>query len=353
MTTVTHSILRPALALIWSMALSGCGLSRPKADPAIEFTRVPEAGTGSPDRFESIEGRVMGASSSDRLVLYALSGIWWVQPVAQRPFTDVQADSSWNTLTHPGAVYAALLVDASYRPPLKMVALPKKGGPILAVATVKGAPARSPPPVLQFSGYQWEVRQSSAEDSASGNSYDPGNATIDENGFLHLRVSRQRGQWANAEIKLSRSLGYGSYRFVVQDVSLLEPAAVFAVFTWDDHGPARAMHIEVSRWGQPEDKNAQFVVQPWDVPANTVRFLAPQGTLTYWMKWEPGRVAFQTVRGSSPKLGTPVVAEHAFTSGVPVAGSERLQITLYVYDHSPRPMQNEAEMILESFEFLP
>ena len=56
-------------------------------------------------------------------------------------------------------------------------------------------------------------------------------------------------------------------------------------------GPPTAMDIEISRWGEPEDKNAQYVIQPYVVPANTVRFTVPAGTLTHWMDWQPGRVA--------------------------------------------------------------
>ena len=67
------------------------------------------------------------------------------------------------------------------------------------------------------------------------------------------------------------------------------------------------MNIEISRWGDPGSKNAQFVVQPYHVPANTVRFMTPAGTATFVLNWEPGRASFQTVRGKSD-----VVAEHVF-----------------------------------------
>ena len=77
------------------------------------------------------------------------------------------------------------------------------------------------------------------------------------------------------------------------DVSRLEPAAVFALFTWDEDGPTREMDIEISRWGEPADKNAQYVIQPYVVPANTVRFTAPEGTLTYRIDWQPGKVYVQ------------------------------------------------------------
>ena len=161
----------------------------------------------------------------------------------------------------------------------------------------------------------------------------------------------------SAEVKLSRSLGYGSYRFVVRDVSHLEPAAVLGLYTWDDSGPPREMDIEISRWGEAEDKNAQFVIQPYVVPANTVRFNAPQGTLTYWIDWQPGRVRFKTVRGSSSSSltnsGLGIVAEHVFTSGVPVPGNERAHMIQYVFDNKRSPLQHESEVIIEKFEFLP
>jgi hypothetical protein len=154
-------------------------------------------------------------------------------------------------------------------------------------------------------------------------------------------------------VKLSRSLGYGSYRFVVHDISHLEPAAVFAIYTFDYLGPSREMDIEVSRWGEPEDKNAQYVIQPYVVPANTVRFAAPEGPLMYWMVWQPGRVSFKTIRGSAPARGSDVVAEHVFTSGVPSAGNERIHLNLWVYGNIRNPVQHEFEVVIEKFEFLP
>ena len=340
-----------ALMLVCAAGLWGCRRTQGGVEPVIEFTHVPEAEVGSPEQLAPIAGRVTGAAPADRLVLYALSGVWWIQPVTERPFTMIQKDSSWINQTHPGSVYAALLVDWRYRPVLKMVALPRKGGLIRSVATVKGTAPQVPLHMLQLSGYQWAVRESAA-DGASGNFYDPENAWTDNRGFLHMRIARKGERWAEAGVRLSRSLGYGSYRFVVEDVSHLEPAGVFTIFSWDDQA-SKEMDFQVSRWGQPDDKNAQFLVQPWDVPANTVRFDAPPGVLNYVFRWAPGLVEFQAMRGSSSKSGMPAMADHTFTSGVPPAGAERLGFGLYVYDHSPRPMQHETEVVIESFEFLP
>lgn len=329
--------------------VAGCGISKAGVGPSIEFIHVPPAGDGSPEKLEPIEGRVTGARPGQRIVLFALSGVWWVQPVTEHPFTEIQPDSIWKNSTHPGVAYAALLVDSRYRPPLTVNTLPEKGGPVMAVATVRGTPPTSPPRILRFSGYQWETRQTASDHGGSMNFYDPANAWTDAQGLLHLRVTRQRDHWVSAEVKLSRSLGYGSYRFVVRDISHLEPAGVFAMFTWDDLGPSRETDIEISRWGELEDKNAQYVIQPYVVPANTVRFNAPAGRMTYRVDWQPGRMSFWTMQNSTGS----VVAEHVFTSGIPTAGNERIYMNLWAYMNKRHPLQHEFEVVIEKFEFLP
>jgi hypothetical protein len=320
------------------------------ARPSIEFTVVPPASSGNPDRIEIIEGRANGALPTQRIVLLAQSdGWWWVQPLVSRPYTEIRPDSSWKGSTHPGTAYAALIVDSQYRPPAKMNELPEKGGPVLAVATTKGTPASLYPPsrMIQFSGYQWRVRDAGRQNGGNISFYNPANAWIDQSGFLHLRISGGGDDWRGAEVTLSGSPGYGSYRFVVRDVSHLEPAAVFILH------PSGNMAIELSRWDRPGDLNAQYVITPYNVPANTFRFMAPEGTLTHWMDWEPGRVTFRTVRGKPSKQGRDSVAEHAFTSGIQSPDSEGVDLNLYVLGNARNPLQHPVEVIIEKFQFLP
>ncbi|MBV8730670.1 MAG: hypothetical protein JO336_12770, partial [Acidobacteriia bacterium] len=279
---VLYVVIAGALC-VW---FTSCRTTQARGEPVIEFTRIPSAETGSPEKLEQIEGRVKGALAGERIVLFALSGVWWVQPAAEHPFTAIQSDSTWKSPTHPGVKYAGLLVDSHYRPPLTISSLPERGGHVLAVAIVPGTAPKSPTKTIQFSGYQWEARQNANDPGGAG--YNAGNVWADAHGFLHLRIAREKDQWRSAEVALSRSLGYGLYRFVVRDISHLEPAAVFAIFTWDDLGPSREMDIEISRWGNPEEKNAQYVIQPYVIPANTMRFAAPAGPLTYSIAWEPG-----------------------------------------------------------------
>jgi len=315
---------------------------------------VPQADEGARAKHDIIEGRVTGARPGQQIVLYARSGAWWVQPLVTRPFTRIQTDSKWTNATHLGTEYAALLVEPNYRPAATTDALPQPGGAIAAVARAKGA--SSPPSAsLRFSGYEWRIRDV-ASSRGGGNIYDPGNAWTDMSGALHLRIAKASGKWACAEVSLTQSLGYGTYSFVVRETSHLEPGAVFGMFTWDysaadqNYGETA---IEISQWGDPASKNAQYVVQPYYVPANVERFTAPSGVLTHSFRWEPGRMTFRTVRGPQTDRGKRPVAEHVFASGVPSPGIESVRTNLYVFREARIPLENGAEVVVEKFEYLP
>jgi len=328
--------------------LSSCGPAREMAVPVVEFTKLPPMGEGSPDKLDAIEGRVAGAQPGQRVVVFARSGVWWVQPTAAYPFSEIQPDKTWKNVTHPGSAYAAVLATADYRPPITTTSLPEPGGDIVAVTVADESKLVRPAvKTMAFGGYQWERREISSDRGGTKNVYDPENVWIDRNGYLHLRIAKTETSWTSAEVRLTHSLGYGTYSFVTRDIAHLEPAAVFSLFTWDEAGPPREMNIEISRWGETVGKNAQFVIQPYYVPANAIRFTAPAGVLTHSLRWEPGRIQFKTVRGAT------VVAEHAFTSGVPSPGSESVHINHFVYGNKSNPLKRGSEVIVEKFEYLP
>lgn len=343
------------LAALALAAIDGCQTARPNAAPSVEFSRLPRSDDGGTESRALIEGHVEGAHPGEQIVLFARSGtgLWWVQPFADQPFTDIRSDKQWQNFTHLGTEYAAVLVEPGYQPPETTARLPPKGGPVIAVISAKGEPTRlMVSRTLHFSGYEWEIRGVPSNRGGATNNYDPANAWTDVDGRLHLRIARGSGEWTCAEVTLTRSLGYGTYSFEVEDISGLEPAAVLGLFTWDDSVTDvnhREMDTEISRWGEPGDKNAQYVVQPYYIPANVVRFSAPSGKLRYSFNWQPGRATFKTVRmpGGEP------VSEHIFTSGVPQPGGEAVHMNLYPFASKNNSLQHEAEVVIEKFEYLP
>jgi hypothetical protein len=335
--------------------LLGCRFQR-ASDPGIEFTRVPPAVKGGPDTLDIIEGRIRGGDPQLQLVLYARSGKWWIQPLVEDPFTTIRSDATWTNSTHLGTDYAALLVRAGFQPATTLDEMPAPGGQIVAVASVKGSePAAHVTKTLQFSGYEWRIRNAPS-DRGGQNNYDANNAWTDSSGALHLRIANASGQWTCAEVSLTRSLGYGTYSFVVRDTSRLEPAAVFSIFTWDYAGTDpnhREMDVQITYWGDPTNKNALYVLQPFYVAENTSHFSIPSGVLTHSFRWEPGSVSFKTVRGSHPSGKALPIAEHTFTSGVPVHAAESVRMNLYVYRKAMEPLKNENEVVVEKFEYFP
>ena len=295
-----------------------------------------------------IEGRVTGASAGQKIVLYAKMGKWWVQPIVDQPLTALRPNFQWTNATHLGSDYAALLVREGYKPQASLDSLPQPNADVLAVTAVPGA-AQPPSPVIQFSGYKWRLR-----DAPSGrggrNVYSPSNIGVDENGAMHLRISKTESDWSCAETSLVRNLGYGTYELVVRDLEGLEPAAVFSMFTYDYASGAqhnREMSVEISRWGDSAKKNAQYLVQPYYVAANVHRFNVPPGVLTFSLEWQRDRAAFRTKRGAA------IVAEHVFTSSVPSPGIESMRMALYIYRKAEVKLQQPMEVVVERFTFFP
>jgi hypothetical protein len=343
---VSRAVLVPVILGL----LGSCGTRQ----PSIEFTRIPAAGEGSPFKMELIEGRVTGGKPGQQIVLYSKSQVWWIQPLTSKPFTPIGPDSTWQNSVHPGTEYAALLVEPRYTPPLTIRELPARGGAVAAVAIVRGTgppPATIPRKIIHFSGYEWEIRRQPSNRDGRPVPYDSANVSVDAKGLLHLRTSPiQTGGWAGAEVRLTQSLGQGLYEFTVSDVGHFDPSAALSMFTWDELAAEqhhREVEIEIGRWGDPSNKNAQYVVQPSDEPANVVRFAVPAGRITYSFRWEPGKVSFETVRGSA------TIAAHEFTSGVPSPGGESVNISMYVFAGSPVPPRTSSEVIVEKFQYLP
>jgi hypothetical protein len=340
------------------LVLIGCQSKPVDNQPSIEFTHVPPAAEGGRERVDTISGRVRNARPTEKIVIYAHSGQWWVQPWPDRPFIPIQADSTWSTETHLGFEYAALLVEPDYHPFPTMDIAPTQGGYVAVAKIVKGVgPTQlAPTGSLTFSGYDWGVRKISSDKGGANNFYDSENAWTDASGALHMQIKKRADGWSCAEIFLKRNLGYGTYSVTVRDTSHLEPAAVFSMFLYDEaanNEHFREMDVEVSGKDDAANKNnAKYVIQPFYIPGNLFAFATPSGMLTYVLRWESGQASFKTIRGRSAGAGT-LVSEHAFTSDIPVPGKATPRVIFFVVPSDKHPMQKPSEVVVEKFEYLP
>jgi hypothetical protein len=114
--------------------------SKEKA-PALELsiTRVPRyQAEGGPDTRDTIAGIVRGPVSGDyKVLVYARADAWYIQPT---PFTlqPIESDGTWETWTHTGSNYAALVVRKEYKPMTRLDVLPQIDADVLARQIVEG-----------------------------------------------------------------------------------------------------------------------------------------------------------------------------------------------------------------------
>jgi hypothetical protein len=347
------------LLIVLLLTSAGCSRNaKHTVEPKISFTQVPQWNPGDRNLNDVMEGTVSGEQPGQRMVIYSKAGkLWWLQPLLTSPFTTILPDHVWRNETHLGTDYAVLLVDRSYQPAAVLDQLPKRGPGLAAVAIAHG-PEKSSSFFVDFSGFTWRVRWKPSDRGGTVNPYNPENVYTDKAGALHLRILNRDGQWTCSEVNLTHSLGYGTYSFTVEDTSGLDPSVVFGMFTWDystDLENHREFDIDISRWGDPDNKNAEFVLQPNFVPANISRFSIPAGKLKHTFVWEPGRITMETSRLSGP-VDSSLVFKRVFTSEIPTPGSESVRMTFYLYRKptgNSWALQHPAEVVVDRFEYLP
>jgi hypothetical protein len=365
-----HIVARTATlsVLLVYLVLTGCHSSPRTLAPTVAFNKVAAAYQESPYKADiterdyktgMVDGRVTGALPGQRIVVYAKTdGRWGLCQQTYQPFAKIESDGRWKASVHLGLQYAALIVEPTYDPHEQTESLPITGNGVVALAVVNGegpAPVLPSPKMLNFSSYEWTTSAGPIFRAGSRNFFDPANVWTDERGALHLRISGSPEKWAAAEVKLTRSLGYGTYRFQLRDVSHLEPSAILTLIAWDGVGSEstrRELDVELGRWGNLDNTNVNYVVQPYYVPTHFVAFRAPPGPYTHSFRWEPGQVIFSTVAGSGNTSGR-VINQHVFTSGVPLPEGESVRIGLYVFHQGKIPLKNENEVVIDKFEYLP
>lgn len=348
-----------AIAILFGFLflLVACRSSRDLHQSSIVFVHIPPSQSGGPELLDDLSGKVLNGPPGAKIVAYARNTEWWVQPFRSRPFTDIGPDGNWKTATHLGTDYAALLVSPGYQPPVRIKELPTAAGGVVAIALTKGT--AGPPivhKILHFSGYDWTVSSSVDYRGGELSDYEPSNAWVDDHGHLHLLMSEGEGQWHCAGIRLTRSLGYGTYRFVVQDTVHLPTSAVLAMFTRDDRqnpDDAAEMNIELSHWGKQTNRNADYVVQPYYVPENTAHYDVPAGPVTYELRWEPGKATFRTFSGDTATSAANKIMDHVFKSGIPIPAAETVHMNFYDFRHSRSGLHHPVEVVVERFEYLP
>jgi len=212
--------------------------------------------------------------------------------------------------------------------------------------------------IITFSGFEWVVRTSDEGKEGPGPNYfsdSEENVWVDDAGRLHLKIVQKGGNWYCSGISLRRSLGYGKYVFYVSsDVSKLDRNVVAGLFTYMND--EEEIDIEFSRWSIPDNMDAQFAVQPSDLPNNKVRYnLNLTGDLsTHAFEWLPDKIDFVSLRGHGLlQTAENLIHQWTYTGGnIPPDNEERLKINLWLFRGQQPADLNAQELIVDRVEFV-
>ena len=356
---------------VWRCLLALVGMvfaAAAQAAPTIIITNLPAYGSTA-----NLGGVVLNATAgaySVAVFIYVPGYGWVTKPTCAQPLTVIQTNGSWTANITTGANdplatrVAALVVSTNYNQPCVLGAayLPTN---VFAQAAASAVVTRASPGVrwLSFSGYDWWVKTSAGQVGPGPNYFSDStnNLWLDAQGQLHVRITNRSNQWQCAELVSARTFGYGSYRFqLASPVDNLNPMVVLGLFTWSDDPvyADRELDIECSRWGNAADPtSAQYVVQPYNLGGHLVRIALPaaQTNSTHLFTWETNRVSFQSQRGSYVSNPNPanVISNWTYSLAVPQTGDENIRINLWLFNGSPPTDNQETEVVLKSFQFVP
>ncbi|RYZ91168.1 MAG: hypothetical protein EOO68_24080, partial [Moraxellaceae bacterium] len=116
---------------------------------------------------------------------------------------------------------------------------------------------------ITWKGQVWEVTGNEPIGAPSGGQINgnESNVSIDANGYLHIKITKNGNTFTGAQLFTKNNLGFGTYQFQIEgDLANLERGVVLGLFPY---GPAAGIgvdgeneiDIEFSKWDDPNSGN--------------------------------------------------------------------------------------------------
>jgi hypothetical protein len=284
-----------------------------------------------------------------RVVLWAKTDRWYVQPSIANPYTFVQSDGTWSNSTYPWDRMVALLVDLTYDPGSIRDYHPSMDPGVVCWDEYPHKSIK----YFNWSNHRWRIKKGDL--LGPGPNYfsdDTANVWIDQENRLHLKIDYRDNKWYCAEVVLDHSLGYGLYTFKLDSrVDSLDYNTIFAGFIYEMID--EEFDIEFSqRLADPF--NAQYVAQPWYTPGNIEFFNMPSSSKTsHSFEWRSDRIICNSWNGhSDTPTGATLIHSWTYTGeDIPMPGGERMIFNLYLFGGEAPVQGLEDEAIITSFQY--
>ncbi len=289
-----------------------------------------------------------------RIVLYAKTDRWYVQPLTTDPYTLIDSDGTWSNSTNSWNRLAAVLVEEDFVPEAVLTLHPSTEPGVLVWDEVPDSSART----VTFAGRSWHVKMADETRVGPGPNYFSGSENavhVDGNG-LHLRTEYRDGNWFSAEVFSVDPAEYGEYTFELNSrVDNLDYNLIFACFIYQ--GANQEIDFEFSQSLIPAPDNAQYVTQPWDYPGNIERYQLPAGinVSTHQLDWRADALTFTSWRGRIEDESPDSLLHNWTYTGpyIPLPDGERIHINLW-FINGEAPVSNEPdEVVVSAFTYQP
>jgi hypothetical protein len=118
---------------------------------------------------------------------------------------------------------------------------------------------------LQWAGRSWNITSGEMAGVCAG---DPANVSVDANGYLHLKITKNGNTWSAAELFTSDKLGFGTYQWQTEGpIDRFDPNVVLGFYPYGPAGGvgqdgSNEIDIEYSRWGQANGANGDWTGYP-------------------------------------------------------------------------------------------
>jgi hypothetical protein len=218
---------------------------------------------------------------------------------------------------------------------------------VFALAIPAVADARA----IQWSGYNWIVRNSNGLEGPGPNTFSDStkNVWVDSKNKLHIRVHRDAyGRWTSSELFTEQWYGTGKYSWEIESPGgTLDRNVTMGMYVYQD--ATHEIDVELAKWGSTTDPTTgQYTVQPYDHVGNMLRFPAPSGVTKYSFDWRSTGVQFN---GS---LLTSWTNSWLYT-GVDVTSGwySAAHINLWQYEGRAPASGRDVEVVLRSFKYTP
>ena len=240
---------------------------------------------------------------------------------------------------------------------------PKKSaicGALLALGVCAPRPAGA---ALQWAGRSWNVTSGGMAGVCQGN---PANVSVDSNGYLHLKISKNGATWSAAEIFSTEKLGFGTYQWQVDGpIDHFDPNVVLGLYPYGpDAGIGQdgtnEIDIEYSRWGHADGPNGDWTDYPASgttIGEKTYTFSLNGGTLsTSRFIWSTSSIqsflikGLQAVGSNTDLINSWTYAPNNSQTNIPQQALP-LGMNLWCFDKTPTDGM-PVEVVIRDFKFV-